>query len=407
MPSKIWLPNVEEIGRPLMANDTRNYNSAVQKYLWLLEEGDLFILPCGVSPDFLDYLIKIKGLKTRPEILVPEKSYPGQPFMESLLQDRVIIQKLQKIGQEKSHHGVVLCPYIATLSTLTLSKVTAIPLVNTYQDQRYLSFIESNGVMNFNCKSHIKKECQLLGIPFIAGESASSVKELEVTLLKMMTESNLLIIKKAYAGGGLGNFMLPANGLTLHERLQVALGWYIEQCYQDEIVVVEPYLNFLQIVGSLSVISKEFQQYHGIDLQIIRNNGWSGVLLPFRNRWEEEIKRSTLILGEKIRALGGRGLLNLDFGITENGPVLIESNFRLNGFYLIEQLRELLQQNSSSDNIHILFDSAWRPTDATKHLIANEAPQKEKEGAIRFDQESYLLWASTPSRLEELRRGLI
>ncbi|MBF0312528.1 MAG: hypothetical protein HQK50_16530 [Oligoflexia bacterium] len=343
MPKKIWIPNLDDLGPSF---DPDIASAAESRYLWFLNEGDLAVLSRATSDSFLKYLSKFIPSLASENILFPISTKSGErklKLVNSILADRSLLQKLKELAKQRT--DLYLASYIASPSILQLSEVTGIPLDPLQMPTR--PFISGGLTYVFNSKSKMKLVANELAIPFIAYSVANSYIELEKSVYQLIKSHNphKLILKKALSGGGHGNYSgTPENVLS------IAQTWYREECEVAEEILIEPYMNFKEIIGALAYVSEDNIYFHGIDKQLIENDGWSGMIYPYINeKWGEQIKNWTLKFASRLQNAGGRGWFNLDFATYLDSKgceqvVFMESNFRCNGFALMLEIAKKTQQ---------------------------------------------------------------
>jgi hypothetical protein len=158
------------------------------------------------------------------------------------------------------------------------------------------------------------------------------------------------MLRKTFAAGGMGN--LSGTNTDLINSL--------DKWYDGGTVLIEPFLDFTAIIGSLVTLTDSGCIYRGLDLQLVRNNSWSGLRYPVANSHiAAQIKHASMIAAESVHALGARGNMNIDWGVLKNKddsetPMALECNFRHNGFSHL--LNFGLNRFKSLQDLHILYE---------------------------------------------------
>jgi len=324
---RVWLVNVEEVA----CADDAEYDSlwvpAVTgvycvRFLFCLEPGDLLISPVAIPEGFLAYVRRVLG---RPDtdamVLLLERRSRPYGLAASVLEDRGLRDRLARLGRAG---GWVLEPYVESRRVVELSKATGLPTDKTHPD-----FILNGTILKLNDKGYFRDLASRLGVPVMPGRLARDRASIEAALEEVGREApGRLFLKKTRYGGGMGNLCG-----TREELLARLPSWY----NQGE-VLVEPALDFESIAGTLMTLGHDCVRFWGVDLQHIDAHHWAGFDYPHPDQEASALLCGlSLKLANAVHRKRARGDLNLDWGLLREGsgglrPVLLECNFRHNGF---------------------------------------------------------------------------
>lgn len=310
---KLWLPNKEDAFFGLNTYPTINHTS---KYIWSVGKNDIFISPIPIQKELLEYIGKIKGFDLIDRIVTLEKFSAPYSIVESLLSHPERMKHIKQLTQKGDWQ---LEPYIQSKPAVKLSKALDIP-INGTADNLILSGLTEA----LNCKSDFKNLCRRIGIQTVPGYLANNLEELQDAIDQVSRENNdRIILKKSKALGGRGNRV--GNKDSLKQNLEQ---WYS----QNEKVVVEHFLDFEESIGALAIAKKLKAEFIDINKHIIQNYLWKGFQYPFKHLLNTLIKEKTLTFAKHVQHEGGRGFINIDYGICKGQIYALECNFRHTGF---------------------------------------------------------------------------
>ncbi|HOY67145.1 MAG TPA: hypothetical protein PLP29_09660 [Candidatus Ozemobacteraceae bacterium] len=322
---KLWFANIEEV---FLDADTDEQGSLATKvsvwtprFLFHAAPGDAVIVGNAVDQRFIAYASAVSGFTSTLPVLFPTAE--PRPFLlaEAVLADRRLLDAARELCRDG---GWVLEPYLQTENALRVAAEIGIPGNPTHN-----ILIEEGLSQQLNDKLECKRIAGHLGIETIPGISANDL----VGLRRAVKDASQfhdgeLMLRKAQSAGGVGNLCGAPDELLPR----------LENWYSNGTVLIEPKLELLETLGSLVDVERHGPEFIGIDSQILENGGWVGFTYPFTDQdIADQIHRESLAFGRAAHQLGGRGYLNLDWGIVRNDDgsrraVLIECNFRHNGF---------------------------------------------------------------------------
>ena len=316
---RIWLINLEEVlaQRPSREHLCQQFC----RYMHLVKPGDLFIRSLDVPSVYMDYLLALRELPPASEWLLKVDFHIPYSICDCIQRDRKLMDTLFQLGKSGEY---VLEAYIDSPAVVQLSQKTGIPYAGSKEGL----------TIKLNNKKYFREMSGELGIEVAPGFSAGNLEEVESAVKKICLNSHSrAIIKKSVSGGGFGNLAGGREELLSHLPDLIDGGEY----------VVERLLDLEHTVGSLSLIGDDDYTFEGLDCQMIQDFSWRGCSYPFEhNGVGREIEASCRKYADLIYELGGRGILNIDWGLErqKDGKLKVfalEINFRHNGFNFIMQ----------------------------------------------------------------------
>jgi hypothetical protein len=342
---RIFLPNTEDVAD---SNDILYESTQVVKSWYLcmrsffcLEKGDLIVIPKEPEAEFANYARMVNRFEEDDNFyIVLNKTTKPYSLVESILQDQYVLNILNDLSKSGKW---VLDAYMNTISVAKLSNQVNIPLKGISY-----SIVEKGLPDKLNNKYFFKILSKDLGIevaPFIYADNVVSI----VDAMKKISGDGYktIILKKIRNAGGDGNLVGSKEELLgkLHD-------WY-----NIGGVLVEPYIDLCEVIGSLVDINNGYYKWRGINKQFIADSKWNGFSYPHAARQlTDDIKRLSIKYAVALYEMGARGCLNIDWGVVkkDNGltPLALEINFRHNGFaYILDMAEKYFGPKGSLMNI--------------------------------------------------------
>ncbi|RCV48913.1 preATP grasp domain-containing protein [Marinitenerispora sediminis] len=309
---------------------------------WLAGPGDAVVAAQDVDPGFLRYLLGLKGLPADSvSLLIPP---PGRFGTDVLTRDRLLhpefVEQARRVVAENGIDRVLPFSFdpvvVALARELGLSDATP-----------GFAFLAAAGHDLLNSKSAFRAIAAGLGLPLAEGVVADARQEAEAFAAGLLAEGRAVIVKQDFHAGGYGNEILaPAPGVEQvgASRLTVLRGraeaarhferhWH-RYAEGGGKVVLEHYLPDSVPLGSeVEVAAEAVTGRHACEMRMAPV--FDGIVIP-GTATTEEVRRTfmdaVLALCEPVRAMGYRGLINVDGIATPDGRVLLtEFNGRLGG----------------------------------------------------------------------------
>ncbi|MEW5950556.1 MAG: hypothetical protein AB1637_01535 [Elusimicrobiota bacterium] len=289
------------------------------RFLFCLSPKDKAVFPKKPSLLFYNYAARILGISPdeKPLIFISKKSRPYY-LCDSLIEDRKAFLKTKTAAEE----GFSLSVFIETPKTARVAKEAGFKKISGGKGLHF-----SREALLANDKAYFKELCSKSGVPYIKGYAVSSMAAAE-SALKTFPSHKKIFIKKTLYGGGMGNLCGSPSELI----------GKLKDFYNKGTLIIEPFLEADEVMGTLCEISKEKSIYIGCDRQRSKNGKWSGFDYEISSHRDEEfLKEKSLVLSEKLRKLGFRGIANFDWLKEKKAGKIyaLEANLRNNGFYFL------------------------------------------------------------------------
>lgn len=369
--NRLWIMNIDHALDKHTTN--KGFLNILTKYMMLVEPNDKFIVLPNIGKESLSYVTKTRKLIFTEDWAIQLKNI-SNPFdtIDSIMNDSNAVSKLKELSSTNSYF---IEPYIPSLKLLTLSNVLGIPL-----SESGYSALENNNYIKLNDKYLFKKLSEELGVRTINYSLASTKDELNALIKSVGKKYNKLIIKKTFSTGGYGNLCGKPN-----ELISLIDDWY----HHDELVLVEPFVDIEETLGSLAYVDKEQYHFIGIDKQNIKAGGWKGCEYPyFSEPVSSLVEELTIRYAKYMLKNGIEGYLNLDWAVVrENGEIVLyalENNYRYNGFSFVLDLAKKVFGLCPKDAV-ISYDSWYELSSIIKD---NEALSSKIDHINRLFSES-------------------
>lgn len=277
------------------------------RFLLGLRPGDCLVTPVLPPEDFRRYVADLMQMPPSEVVHVREHTRPYS-LVDSLMHD------LRIVGDRR---GWRLEPFMQTARSAALA--ARLGLDSDPTPPRLSRTLNDKAAFRDWARE-----------PAVPASTVHRRDELEEALRQAADERCML--RKACAAGGAGNM----HG-TPQELLARLDGWY-----GGGPVLVEPFVDFAAVAGTLVRLDADGPRFLGVDLQVIRDGAWSGFDYPFPAHGLEE---PAIRLARRAWSEGARGWMNLDWGFPAGEPdraLLLECNLRHNGFgYVLDLARRL------------------------------------------------------------------
>lgn len=342
---RLWIANVEEAltSDDILFEHYYGEKSAgmFSRFLCELESGDILLAPWPIDSDYRDYMAKIQGWDERGVEVISTGFDSPHWLAKTVLGNSELLESLAR-RCSKGKYWVE--SFIETSNVVCLADKLGLPLRGT--DKK---IIRSGIIDDFNDKVYFKEWAHSHGIPVVPGTIARDHDQLWSEVETLGRKYDRLMLRKARYAGGAGN--MSGNLAELMERLD---SWH-----EKGAVLCEPFLDIVEVAGSLVRIGPRGIELIGIDRQIFERGGWCGFVCPFESGMDEDckcrveaVRWGALRLGLEAWKLGVRGLMNLDWAFIASdlsNPLVLECNMRHNGFGYVTELAQRYWGDSWTD----------------------------------------------------------
>ncbi|MCR4783133.1 MAG: hypothetical protein K6A35_01260 [bacterium] len=383
---RLFIPNAEE-ALPYADASFRDFFEAktlkmFPRFLGSLKTGDILLSPLTIETAFADYICRLLNLGRPSEVIINFELASSYLVGESISQDAQARQEIARRCSNSTRYE--LEPYMQTEAVHCLGRELALPVRGTSSELVNQGLIEAINDKSF-CKG-LGLGCQCRVVSGLQADSLPDLKRSIAQLSRHLStdQHDLIMLRKVKYAGGAGNLVGTAEELQ-----QKVSTWY-----NVGRVLVEPFMPFARICGSLSVLEESGPHFIGLDSQVFNEDGWCGFDYPAHFELKKQAVLSKLEgvtkrLEHALFQAGARGLLNIDWGLVqeEDGllePVLLECNFRHNGFsYVVDIAKKL-------------FGSRWRDMyirsrEAVPTSCANAQAVLQALAPLTFEGEPILL----------------
>ncbi|MFF7788096.1 peptide ligase PGM1-related protein [Streptomyces sp. NPDC007991] len=310
---------------------------------WLARPGDVVVVAQPADPAFLRYLFGLKGLAPDDvTVLVPP---PGRFGTDVLTRDRLLHPDfVKRAGQLVGSNGIERVlpfsfePAVAALA-LRLGLERGTP---------GLGFLAGSGHDLLNAKSAFRSIAEGLGLPLPDGVVTRVRDDAETFASGLLASGKPAIVKQDFHAGAHGNEILaPRPGISqVGAPLMSVLGspgavrshfdrhWQRYSNGGRNYTVVEEYLEDSVPLGSeFAIDDSGVTERHGCEMRMAPV--FDGIAIPGLTT-SDAVRRQFLDaaarLCEPVRAMGYRGLINIDGLAAPDGRVVLsEYNGRLGG----------------------------------------------------------------------------
>ncbi|MBL4647909.1 MAG: hypothetical protein JKY13_02990 [Gammaproteobacteria bacterium] len=167
------------------------------RFLWLLEEGDIILLPHKSNKHFLVYLTRLKNITLSSVTIIAWEKKFGENMTQALLHP-LLIQDLKLAMFSCNSWTLRTCYFNQTI--LELANNLNIRVQSTLRQ-----LVTDGFIKKMNSKIGFRQTAKSLAIPIAEGHVCSSVNELAQAMKKLFTTSQQVLIKQDHNGGGRGN----------------------------------------------------------------------------------------------------------------------------------------------------------------------------------------------------------
>lgn len=315
-----------------------------QRMIWGAQPGDAVVLPVRPDPKFFDYATALMGVDAESlKVVVPPAGSGGAVLTRDRFEDEGFVADLDRMARDwgiDRAEPFFLDGYVNRLiKRLGLDKSTP-----------GFGFMDQGGNELLNSKVTFRAVAAGTGVPIPEGIVTDSLAEAVEFLWELLGSRKAAIAKQDSGSGGLGNEVLSSTGDTksigalYHEvcadraalACHVAKRWPWYTSGRRRQAVFEEYVpRATPVWGEVAITEESVRIYgHG---KVRMNPVCDGVIIPVPPPYPRtEMFRSFLThleaLAETMRAMGYRGLANIDAILTTDGRVLFnEFNGRYGG----------------------------------------------------------------------------
>jgi hypothetical protein len=314
------------------------------RLVWLLDPGDVLVCPQPIAGEYLDYVSRLTGVPITPDAIVvpPPGEFGHDVLTADRLRDTGFLDRLRALSLSWGFDRVV--PYCYDQTIASIARHAGIGA-----DDPSVAFCEAGGVELLNRKAVFRALCAGARVPIPAGLVTRSVSDAVDFTASYVESGRSVIVKQDAHQGGFGNEILAhipevaqlgaaslavvTDRRAVEERLRAI--WPRVSSHGRDPVVLEHYLENAVALGcEVSVTDAGVTMRHTAEMRM--TPVFDGLLIPpgsISERCDAEFSRQALALADVVRAMGYRGLINVDGLAAGNGEIVVlnEFNGRLGG----------------------------------------------------------------------------
>lgn len=395
------------VGEPdkLSEKNSAMWTSFSYRLAWLLEKGDILLIPKQISDEFLTYILSLKGLnKEDIYVVVPENVHYKQLLTYETLNAPSLKTQLSTLMEGDKWEVI---PYLFDRAVAQLIKdlpVNIKPHVREY-------FLQGGSEV-LNSKVEYRRIAGAYNIPVPEGLNCYTMQELYNAVKELITKTGSVIVKQDLNASGQGNIAITYNNndespgafktIQINDRSDVET---ISNNIWEELtgvlntkLVVETYYE------TVSVFYAELEVKEGTLRPYLLNHGdmrmepvWNGFEIPTASLGPYAIGEficNCTKLTEIVMQRGYVGLINIDGFLTKDGVVMIsEINGRTGGSTHVHSVAKDLYGENYGDSYTILTQNKVSIGDTAFGELLNRLKDldllasKNKEGVILLNDE--------------------
>jgi pre ATP-grasp domain-containing protein/pheganomycin biosynthesis PGM1-like protein len=316
-----------------------------QRMVWFAGAGDVLVLPTAPDEAILSYMTGLLGIRRSSiQVIVPP---PGKLGGDVLTRDRLenetLLAQLRRLVTERGVDRAEALSFDGSVNGLVDSLGLA-------EGTPGLRFMEQGGAELLNSKATFRAIASGIGVPVPDGIVTDLAEDALAYVWSLVSRGESAMVKQDVQTGGFGNEVLsPAGAGTAVESMyqewftdrdqvarHIAKRWFWYTSGSRRRVVIEHYRPDSASIWAEVSVTDDAATVVGdgiVRLKPILN----GSILPIPagtapaaefDRFVVDAKR----IGEVMRAMGYRGMTNIDAIVTPDGEVLFnEINARLGG----------------------------------------------------------------------------
>lgn len=358
---------------------------------WLAGPRDAVVVAQEADSAFFRYLFQLKGLDPDDvEVLVPP---PGKFGTDVLTRDRLLhpdfVERARQVVEANGIERVLPFSFEPAVAALALR-------LGLGEGTPGFGFLAGSGHDLLNAKSAFRSIAEGLGLPLPDGVVTRQRDDAETFTADLLAAGKPVIVKQDFHAGAHGNEILaPRPGVSqvgapllsvLEDR--EAVRSHFDRHWQRysnggrDYTVVEEYLEGSVSLGSEFVIGDSgVTERHGCEMRMAPV--FDGIAIPGMTT-TDAVRRAFLDaaarLCEPVRAMGYRGLINIDGLAAPGGRVVLsEYNGRLGGTTHLHWFGENLVGPDYLTERVLVTRNKWRVPSFT------EAVGALQEAGLAFD----------------------
>ncbi|WP_371614249.1 peptide ligase PGM1-related protein [Streptomyces sp. NBC_00454] len=313
------------------------------RLLWLTEVNDVVIVPQAPDPQFVRYVLSLKGLAPDAvSVLVPP---PGRFGMDVLTRERLLDETfLRDVAAVAEQRGVdTVLPYCFDSTIARFAR-----RLDLAAGTPGFRFLEAGGSEMLNSKAAFRTLASGVGAALVDGVTTASREHAESFIGEVLGRGAPVIVKQDFHQGGFGNDILTPRGdvepigapraVLLVDEDEIARHldryWAAYTGRGAHRVVIEEYIpDSLPLGAEVNITEDVITVHHVGEMRMAPI--YDGMAIPgsVATRAQQSAYVEAMVkLSAPIQAMGYRGVINIDGILTPGGEVFLsEFNGRMGG----------------------------------------------------------------------------
>lgn len=316
----------------------------------LASTTDIVVLPSAADPDYVSWL---RGLELGPTTIISyDLSDPSLPLSEAIARNpKPVREALDRIGRR-----AVLVPFYSGDAELAAARAIGATLFGC--DERT--------TLKYFDKESFKAECRALDIAVVEGTSHDArgrsglrphADELASRVIELLQHYPSVIIRGTVGAGGKSVYTVDNSDADAVEEALSAI--------PDDRVLVEPLLTVIASPNDQWLIEASGEINHiGVSAQIFEGLRHKGNLKGqyFSKRIYDYIRETSGKIVSAMADGGYRGIVGIDYIVSDEGIFPIENNARMNGSSFTFGIIDALEARHGRIGAWKFFKARTNPT---------------------------------------------
>lgn len=302
--------------------------------------ADLVVLRGDQNREYYDWL---RSLDLGPENVVEYNQHSSEFSLAKCIinNPEPILNHIEKTGRKP-----VYVPWFSGQLEAKAAKIIGADLFGASEEAS----------RKYNEKAEFKNICKELEIPVVAGttfeitsENSDNSKDMGQVILRHLADHKEVIIRGTLGESGMSLYRTSGDDiLSLYDKI-VASG--------EKKVIIEPFLDVISTPNDQWAIGINGNIHHlGLADQVCENGmvhiGTQNFPRP-SNRVSEYIIEKSCTIVDHMAASGYKGVLGIDYIVTDDGIFPVENNARFNGSTYVRLILDQLEKNN-------FFAQCWK-----------------------------------------------
>jgi len=210
---KLIIPNVHELyqteGYQINQEDAIARLFYNLRFLWLVEPGDVILLPELPTNEFISYLARLKQMDPDSLTIVTWRGELNAIFSD-VLDDPLLINQLKKITSLSTSWSIHTCYFNQAVLKLA-------DKLNIFLSPKWRILVKNDFIKQINSKVKFRTIALNHKLPLPHGQVCTTSACLKQAIQSLLKMTGQVIVKQDYNGGGRGNI-----GITIHSSATFA-----------------------------------------------------------------------------------------------------------------------------------------------------------------------------------------